>query len=621
MRTAVLAAFLSLLLPAWSDAQPAVPAAPPASGQAYYEFMLARHLENQDDQAGALEALKRAEVADPKSAEIKAELAGLYARQNKAEEAVAMAERALALDAQSIEAHRILGLVFAAWSDGAVTPPAGRTQAQLRRDAIEHLTKIIDTPAVATDLSLQVTLGRLHMRSGEPAKAIPILETVVAQMPFATEPYTLLAEARLAVGRMDEAAEVLAVAAQMNPRHYSALGELYERMDKWADAADAYSRAVQAVRTPSRDLRMRMIGALLNVGDDASVTRARTALKELVTANPRDTRALYLLSAAERQLGDLTAAENAARTMLSIEPDSLNALYSLSQVFFAQNDAKKVLELLEPFARDVPARAKDNERDAALVLTQLGFAHLQLGDASKAVAAFTEAKKYAPDVPTYDAYLIQAHLSGQQPARAADLAVEALKRHPGDRRLIGLHADALADLGRPDEALALLKDALSAAPDDDDLAMKLGAVFEESGRVDEAEKAFRGIIERDPLHAPALNYLGYMLADRGLRLPEAVTLIERALKIDPDNPAYLDSLGWALFKQGRAAEAEPPLRKAAAVLVSESVIQDHFGDVLARQGKTSEAIAAWERALKGDGDGIDRASVEKKIKDARAQRR
>jgi tetratricopeptide (TPR) repeat protein len=161
---------------------------------------------------------------------------------------------------------------------------------------------------------------------------------------------------------------------------------------------------------------------------------------------------------------------------------------------------------------------------------------------------------------------------------------------------------------------------LNGAPEDDNLAMKLGAVFEEGGQVEEAEKAFRGILQRDPLHAPALNYLGYMLADRGLRLPEAVTLIERALKVDPENPSYLDSLGWALFKQGKVDEAEAPLRKAAGALTTQSVIQDHLGDVLSQRGKTEEAIAAWERALKGDLEGIDRSMLEKKIRDARGRR-
>ena len=122
------------------------------------------------------------------------------------------------------------------------------------------------------------------------------------------------------------------------------------------------------------------------------------------------------------------------------------------------------------------------------------------------------------------------------------------------------------------------------------------------------------------MSAPALNSLGYTLAERGERLPEAIGYIERALKVDPDNPSYLDSLGWALFKQGRADEAEPHLRKAADALPTNSVIQDHYGDVLARRGKYQEAIVAWERALKGDGEDIDRAAIEKKIRDARARK-
>jgi predicted negative regulator of RcsB-dependent stress response len=102
-------------------------------------------------------------------------------------------------------------------------------------------------------------------------------------------------------------------------------------------------------------------------------------------------------------------------------------------------------------------------------------------------------------------------------------------------------------------------------------------------------------------------------------LPEAVDLAERAVKIEPSNPAYLDTLGWALFKQGRTEEAADPLGKAATTLTGNSVIQDHHGDLLANRGRTAEAIAAWERALAGDGEQIDRAAIEKKIRAARGR--
>ena len=93
----------------------------------------------------------------------------------------------------------------------------------------------------------------------------------------------------------------------------------------------------------------------------------------------------------------------------------------------------------------------------------------------------------------------------------------------------------------------------------------------------------------------------------------------RAAELAPGNASVLGTLGWALFKLGRVDEALDPLGKAAAALTGNSVIQDHHGDALAKKGKAAEAVAAWERALAGDGESIDRAAVEKKIKAAKSK--
>ncbi len=584
MQSAALVVLLAAVSPSQAPAQPPASA---ASAQAYYEFMLARHLESEGDDTGALEALKRALAADPKSAEIRAEIGGYYARQNKLTDAADAAEQALKLDPDSTEAHRILGLVLAAWSDGGATAPPGRTPSQLRQEAIGHLTKILDTPSVATDLNLQITLARLYMRTSQPEKAIPVLETVVSQTPYALEPYTMLSDARLAVGRVDEAAEALELAAELDPRRYITLGEFYERLGRWSEAADAYKSAIAAVRTPTRDLRLRMTAALLNLPGREGAARARDELNDFLKAYPQDARALYLLSSAHRTLGDYGPAEEAARTLLALDPTSVSGLYALAQIHLERHEPNKVVELVTPFAKDATSRAKGHENDAALVMAQLGFAYLQLNDPQQAITALTAAKAFAPKNPAFDAYLVQAYVNAKQFSRAADVAAEALTRYPHDERLTQLRADALAS----------------------------------AGRVDDAAKILQELIDRDPQNASALNSLGYMLADKGVRLPEALSLIERALKVEPENPSYLDSLGWALFKSGKIEEAEEPLRKAATAMTRESVIQDHFGDVLARRGKADEAIAAWERALAGDGEGIDRALVQKKIKDARAKRR
>ena len=253
---------------------------------------------------GAIAALDRAEKLDPESAELLAERAALHARQNQGPQAQAAAERALQLDKGNVEAHRILALVYSAWSEGAGQPPAGTTPDAARAKAIDHLKAIRNTPAMATDLSLQIAYGRLLLRVGETDDAITALEAVVSQAPYLAEPYVLLAEARSSKGEMNEAAEALAQAAEINPRYYVSLGDLYEKLGRWAAAAGAYGQAIEGMRQPSRDLRLRHVTALLNVPGGVGASRAKDALAELLKTTPDDTRLLYLVSMAARQLQD-----------------------------------------------------------------------------------------------------------------------------------------------------------------------------------------------------------------------------------------------------------------------------------------------------------------------------
>jgi tetratricopeptide (TPR) repeat protein len=102
-------------------------------------------------------------------------------------------------------------------------------------------------------------------------------------------------------------------------------------------------------------------------------------------------------------------------------------------------------------------------------------------------------------------------------------------------------------------------------------------------------------------------------------MDEAVGLIQKALVADPDNGSYLDSLGWAYFKQGKITEARTQLQRAASISTSNSVIQDHLGDVLMALQDGPGAIAAWERALAGDRESIDSAAVKSKIDRARGR--
>jgi Flp pilus assembly protein TadD len=148
----------------------------------------------------------------------------------------------------------------------------------------------------------------------------------------------------------------------------------------------------------------------------------------------------------------------------------------------------------------------------------------------------------------------------------------------------------------------------------------LGAIFERQKKFDQAEEQFRGVLDANPRNPSALNYYGYMLADRGIRLDEAADLIKRALVEDPNNAAYQDSLGWAYFKQNKLPEAEELLRKAATRESHDPTILSHLGDVYAKMGNDNLAEAQWQksvdewhRVLPGDFEPAKLAEVEQKM--------
>jgi tetratricopeptide (TPR) repeat protein len=195
---------------------------------------------------------------------------------------------------------------------------------------------------------------------------------------------------------------------------------------------------------------------------------------------------------------------------------------------------------------------------------------------------------------------------------AADKAIE--QTSSGDRLTVRLgKLRVLRTLGRWDDAIALGKklfEEFDSVADRIRIRYALAGVYWAAGQPTEAETELRAILDRDPDHAPACNDLGFHLADQGRNLEEAERLIRNAIAVDRlerkkrgaaelENAAYIDSLGWVLFRQGKLPEARLELERATTLpeATNDPVIWDHLGDVLFRLGEKDKAKAAWEKAL------------------------
>jgi tetratricopeptide (TPR) repeat protein len=248
-----------LLLAGQAGSDAATPAGRRA--QAYYQFLLARHLESEGQIPEALEALEAASRLDPSSAEVFAELSALHARQDQAGPAVAAAERALSLDPANGEANRVLGFVYAALArvdehgrlpDASSAPHAAR--------AIRHLEAARRTDRFP-EIGAEFALARLYLGTGAPDKAIAVLRRIVELEPQRAQVVRLLADAYRLSGRPGEAVALLDSAVGLHPGLLPVLAALYEEQQRWREAVATYERAL--AHQPGNSRMLEHLGDLL----------------------------------------------------------------------------------------------------------------------------------------------------------------------------------------------------------------------------------------------------------------------------------------------------------------------------------------------------------------------
>jgi tetratricopeptide (TPR) repeat protein len=322
------------------------------------------------------------------------------------------------------------------------------------------------------------------------------------------------------------------------------------------------------------------------------------------------------------------------------------------------DDAIRVLADAVTGVKGQSAVLPSRRRSLAILYQQLGQVYELKQNYSAAVYTFEELGHLGDEEDVRARGLIMAaYRDAKDLPKALQAGKEALAKYPNDPAIRTREAFLLGENGQLEEAVKMLraqmtngqadreaylniaqvyergrryKEAEEAARaaetlpgqprDNETVWFLLGAIYEHQKFFDRAENEFKKALALDPDNAPVLNYYGYMLGDLGQRLDEAEALVQRAVKEDPFNGAYLDSLGWIYYKQNKLADAEATLRKALERDSHDPTIHSHLGDVYAKLGRSELAAAEWERsmsewrrALPADVENDKIAEIERKL--------
>jgi len=641
-------------------------AADAAKADAYYHFAMGRlyaelagSYTNQSEYvAKAIDHYRQALKLDPTASIVFEELTDLYVQTNRLQDAISQAEDVLKQTPDNLDARRMLGRIYLR---AISNPRENSIDESMLHKAVEQYQKI--TEKDPKDAESWVTLGRLYRVSNNSVESEKAYNEALKTDPDNEDALTGLAVMYSDQGDNQRAIEKLKAATDKAPneRTLSALAEAYERVRDYKNAVEVLKRAI-AVSPESGRLQLALANDLMQAGQLGDALKIYQALAD---DDPHDADLRLRLAEIYRSQHDLVKAREELNQAKQIDSADMAVGYEEVNLLEAEgkSDAAiaKLKAMLDDGARRTYSPAQSSAR--ATMLKRLGFLYRNSGQTPQAVDVFRQAASLDADNASESAILIvETYQQAKDLESALREADAAVKKYPDDRGVHVSHAEVLADRGRVDDAVTEVKALAKGAPDyqielelaqlyekgkrwadmgksldaaeglsksDDEkesVCFMRGAMYERMKKFDDAEAQFRKVIGMNPRNAGALNYLGYMLADRSVRLDEAHELIKQALDLDPQNGAYLDSMGWVYYRQGKFSDAEDLLVRAIDRLGQDATVHDHLGDVYLKLGKTKEAIAQWQASVKefesgpaSENDPDELSKVTKKLESARVR--
>ncbi|WP_232511868.1 tetratricopeptide repeat protein [Herbaspirillum sp. meg3] len=405
-------------------------------------------------------------------------------------------------------------------------------------------------------------IQRLLMRAKDKSGAYIILQNIVAPYPTLLETHVALAQGAFSNRDGERARDEAKQALKIKPDSELAILTLAQVTPDGTEAMKLVSDFLKKY-PDSREVRVAYARGLV---EQKQFEQARSQFQTLLKDDKDDLTTLYALGILNVQTNHLTEGETYLKRYLEVlaaqpedERDPTQALLLLSQIAEERNDIPAALKYLEQVEPGESYNAVQIRR--AQLMTKSG-------DIDGARKVLQQAQSDAGN----DRELLQ---------------------------LIQGEAQILRDSERYQDAADVLSAGLKRFPDSTDLLYDYAMVTDKTGNYKDMETSLRKIIELAPNNQHAYNALGYSLADRNIRLPEAVSLIKKAVELAPEDPFIADSLGWAEFRMGNMDEAEKELRRAYG-LRPDPEIGIHLGEILWTRGKQDEAKKLWREAQSKD---------------------
>jgi len=609
-----------------------------ARAEAYYNYTMGHIYEQQYEATSraeyatsAIEAYKKAYALDPKSPVIGERLAEMYWKAQRIKEAVMEAQEILKRNPEDVQSRRLLGRIYLR-SLGDLSSGSGQSETVSR--AIEQYREI--NRLDPSDAESALWLARLYRLKNEHDKAEQVLRSILKSDPENELAVEQLTQLLMDEGKAPEAVALLEgiTAHSPTPVLLDLLGDAYTQAHDLAKAEQAYRKAQDL--DPSELSHQRGLGQTLLA--EEKYAEALAVYQKLSDLMPDDSDVYLRIAQIYRELHQLDKAENNLVKARQYAPGSLEVMYNEAMLYQAQGRFEDAIRVLSDAATGVkaqPAAQPTRRRSLAILYQQLGQLYRDTQNYQAAVFTYEELGHLGEEEDRRARMMIMdTYRAAKDLTKALAAGKEALAKYPADPSIRASQALLLGESGQTEEAVKILRAQLRGNEGDREIYLNiaqvyergrrykeaeesahaaevlpgqardnemvwflLGAIYERQKFFDKAEEQFKKVLAVNPKSAAVLNYYGYMLGDLGIRLDEAEALVQRALKEEPFSGAYLDSLGWIYFKQGKLAASETTLRKAVERESHDATIHAHLGDLYAKMGRGDLAAAEWEKSL------------------------